>query len=148
MKKDVIISINGLQKVDDGQEDNVSLVTPGRYFFRDGKHYISYEESEMTGLLGTRTTLKISDDSVAVIRTGKNPSQLIFEKGKKHMSLYSTDFGDLTVAVSTTAIKKVLNERDGHIDVCYNIEIDSLFAGTNHLMVDITEAENKGEIAQ
>ena len=49
MKKDVIVSISGLQQADEQEPDKVELVTPGRFYLRDGNYYISYHESELTG---------------------------------------------------------------------------------------------------
>lgn len=147
MKKDVIISINGLQQAESDQADNVTLVTGGRYYRHGGKYYISYEESELTGLCGTRTTLKIEDEAVTVLRTGLFPSQLVFQKGRKHMSLYTTEYGQFTVGVDTQSITKHLSDSGGFLDVKYAIEIDHAYAGTNHLKVDIKELTGEGAVS-
>lgn len=137
MKKNAIISIYGLQEAEGFAPDNITLVTRGRYSRRDGKYYVSYEESELTGLNGTRTTLKIDDKAVIVERTGLYPSQMVFEKGRRHTSLYHTEFGDLIVGVNTEQIKSTLDEKGGSLDVRYAVEIDHALAGTNHLKVDV-----------
>jgi len=145
MKKDVIISILGLQQADTPETDNVTLVTQGRYYRHGDKYFVSYDETELTGLDGTRTTLKIEDDAVTVLRTGRYPSQLVFQMGKKHTSLYNTDFGDLTISVCTRNIKKALTDSGGFLDVKYEVEIDHAYAGSNHLQVDIKEMTNSTE---
>ena len=55
MKKDVIITIRGLQTFEDTGEDNVELVTNGRFYNKGGCYYVSYKESELTGLGNTTT---------------------------------------------------------------------------------------------
>ena len=42
MKKEVIISIKGKQRVD-GEDDIVELTTMGNYYIRDGIQYIRYD---------------------------------------------------------------------------------------------------------
>lgn len=141
MKKDAIISIRGRQELDDPETDIVTLVTPGRFYRKNGTYYIAYDETDLTGMTGTRTTLKIAPDSVSVIRTGLYASHLIFETGKRHMSLYDTDFGQLTVAVCTESIKSTLTDQGGSLDVRYAVEIDHAHAGFNNLRIDIRAAE-------
>lgn len=149
MKKDVIISVRGLQQNENEVSDPITLITPGRYYKRNGHYYISYEESELTGMAGTRTTLKIENDTVRVIRTGLYPSELLFEQGKRHLSLYHTDYGDLSVVVSTQNIKNTLTDDGGDLDVKYAIEIAGSAMGVNHLCLNIKNADKKeGAISQ
>ena len=141
VNKDVIISIYGLQEAEGLEQSNITLVTQGKYARRGGRYYVSYEESELTGLSGTRTTLSIDDQAVVVKRSGLYPSQMIFEKGKRHNSLYHTEYGDLIVGLSTEQIRSTLGDNGGSLDVRYAVEIDHSLAGTNHLKLDIRPAE-------
>ena len=45
MNKDVLIHVRGLQmmETDDAQEP-IEIVVPGQYYFRNGSHYLRYEE--------------------------------------------------------------------------------------------------------
>ena len=147
MKKDVIISIRGLQEQDGEAGDPITLVTPGRYYRKNDSYYISYEESELTGLAGTRTTLRIKPDYVKLVRTGLYPSELLFELGKRHMSLYHTDYGDLSIVVSTNHIRNTLTDDGGDLDVQYTVEVANTPVGVNHLSLTIKNAE-EGAICQ
>ena len=42
MTKDVLITISGVQMLDDDDED-VEMVTRGDYYQKNGKHYIMYD---------------------------------------------------------------------------------------------------------
>ena len=147
MKKDVIISIRGLQEQDGETGDPITLVTPGRCYRKNDSYYISYEESELTGLAGTRTTLRIKPDYVKLVRTGLYPSELLFELGKRHMSLYHTDYGDLSIVVSTNHIRNTLTDDGGDLDVQYTVEVANTPVGVNHLSLTIKNAE-EGAIYQ
>ena len=147
MKKDVIISIRGLQEQDGEAGDPITLVTPGRFYRKNDSYYISYEESELTGLAGTRTTLRVKPDFVKLVRTGLYPSELLFELGKRHMSLYHTDYGDLSIVVSTNHIRNTLTDDGGDLDVQYTVEVANTPVGVNHLSLTIKNAE-EGAIYQ
>lgn len=116
MKKDVIISIAGTQQYDDPQPDKVELVTSGRYYLRDGNYYISYHESELTGMEGTRTTLKVEPGRVSITRTGSTHSQLVFVQGQRHNALYQTEYGPLNIATITELVHSSLSEEGGRLE--------------------------------
>jgi uncharacterized beta-barrel protein YwiB (DUF1934 family) len=140
MKKDVIISIKGKQTMD-AQEDAIELVTSGRLTShgKDG-YLLSYEESELTGLEGTRTTFRIQDGKVSLIRTGTVCSQMIFELGRKHTSLYETPYGQMEIGISAKNIDVGLDDHGGHLNIDYAIEIDHAMAGRNQFLIDVKEA--------
>ena len=147
MKKDVIISIRGLQESQGEAADPITLVTSGRYYRKNGLYYISYDETELTGLEGTRTTLRVKPDYVKLVRTGLYPSELVFELGKRHVSLYHTDYGDLSIVVSTQSIQSTLTDDGGDLDVKYAVEVANTPVGINHLNLNIKNAE-EGAIYQ
>ena len=63
MTKDVLITISGVQMLDEEDMD-VEMVTRGDYYQRNGKHYILYDEV-MEGFEGTvRNVIKVSPESV------------------------------------------------------------------------------------
>ena len=96
---------------------------------------------------GTRTTLRIKPDYVKLVRTGLYPSELLFELGKRHMSLYHTDYGDLSIVVSTNHIRNTLTDDGGDLDVQYTVEVANTPVGVNHLSLTIKNAE-EGAIYQ
>ncbi len=140
MKKDVIITIRGLQSFEDASDDSVELVTSGRFYNKGGSYYVSYKESELTGLGNTTTTVKIEKDKVTVIRFGDLESHMIFEEGQKHISYYDMGFGGLTVGVSTRSIDKNLTDAGGNMRIDYAMEINNSVAGESALCMDIREA--------
>ena len=80
-------------------------------------------------------------------RSGKYPSQLTFENGKRHLSLYHTEYGDLAIAVTTQRILVEMGDDGGLVDVEYSVEIDNQPVGSNHLKVEVkvsAAAEEEG----
>ena len=139
MKKDVIITIRGLQTFEDSTDDSVELVTSGRFYEKNGNYYVSYKESELTGLGDTTTTVKIEKNKVTVMRFGELETHMIFEEGQKHISYYDMGFGSLTVGVSTRSIDKKLTDAGGSMKIDYAMEINNAVAGESALHMHIRE---------
>jgi uncharacterized beta-barrel protein YwiB (DUF1934 family) len=93
MKKDVWLTISSQQQFAGCDEENIDLQTAATLYERGGKYYIAYEESELTGLEGTKTTVKLDGKTVALIRTGTFPSHMLFAEDERHVGLYQTPVG-------------------------------------------------------
>ena len=107
MEKPVIISIRGVQSLEPGEEDVMELVTQGVLRQEEGEGFsLSYLESELTGLEGTTTTFRIAPDRITLRREGTLNSEMIFQEGQKHVSLYETPYGGLMLGVNTHRAKE------------------------------------------
>lgn len=130
MKHNVVLSIRGRQTYLDQEPDVIELVTEGTMEYCAGGWDLCYEESDLTGLDGVITTFRIEPKRITLTRTGKLNSQMIFEEGKVHESLYQVAFGALMISVCATQVKWDLSEQGGVIDLVYSIEIEQSAAGT------------------
>ena len=129
MTDNVIISIKGKQLYAEGGPDEVELVTAGT-LKRDGAggYTVSYQ---LTGLEGTTTRLHIGKGRATLLREGSVNSQMVFEEGRRHLSMYETPYGALSIGVSTKRMRSTLGESGGDVEIDYAIEIDNLIAGQN-----------------
>ena len=114
MTENVIISIRGKQLYAEGSPDEMELVTSGT-LKRDGKggYTISYQESELTGLEGTLTTIQVEGEQVTLMRVGEFNSQLVFQEGRRHLSMYNTPYGAMSIGVNTRHLLTELNDQGG-----------------------------------
>ena len=140
MKKGVIITIRGLQSYEDQDDDSVELVTNGLFYEKDGNFYITYKESELTGLGSTTTTVKIEPSRVSVIRFGDTRSHMIFEQGEKHVSYYDTGVGALTIGISTRRIRNHITPQGGRLTIDYAMEINNSMTGENAFDITVRDA--------
>lgn len=61
MDKNVLIHVRGLQMMEVGEEQEpIELVVPGQYYFRNGSHYLRYEEILDEGSEPTINYIKMS----------------------------------------------------------------------------------------
>jgi uncharacterized beta-barrel protein YwiB (DUF1934 family) len=81
--KKALITVKGTQRNAQNETDTIELITEGEFLKKGEYYYIKYEESELSGLDKTTTTLKVGEDSVVLMRFGENQSKMIFEKGYK-----------------------------------------------------------------
>ena len=137
MEKSVVISVKGIQKYEGAPPDVVELVTEG-VLARYGENYtLSYQESELTGLEGTTTRLHIDGGRVTLLREGSINSQMVFEEGRRHLSMYETPYGALSIGVNTRRMRSTLGESGGDLEIDYAIEIDNLVAGQNLFRMNV-----------
>ena len=143
MDKNVIVSLIGLQ-INEGMEPDVmELVTEGIYKKKGNSHYISYQESETTGMEGTTTTIKASGDILTLIRFGSVNSQFIFQQGKKHLSHYDTGFGAFTVDITARNVEIDIGEHSGNIRIGYEMAINDGSPIFSDVIMEIREAAQK-----
>lgn len=143
IKENVLIYVKGTQSIDEWFEP-VELVTPGFFGYRNGKCFVKYKETALTGMEGTTTTLTVDDNNrVVLMRSGENNSQFIFEKGEHHVCVYETPYGEFSIGVRTGDISINIDERGGQIVAEYNLDIDNAAFSKNHFHIKIRELETE-----
>ena len=85
MTKDVLVSVSGLQtavnEMENYDEEPIEVLSAGTYYFKDGKHFVFYEEVA-EGIPGvTKTQIRLSgNDSLEVRKKGIANVNMVFEK--------------------------------------------------------------------
>ena len=139
MEKDVIISIRGTQDYSGTEPDTMELVTEGKLAMQDGALRLSYEESELTGMEGTTTVFQEEPEKVTLLRLGSVQSEMVFEEGRRHMSLYSTPYGNMEIGVRARRLNSTLELTGGRLEIDYDIEINHMLAGQSLFRIDVRE---------
>ena len=144
MKKNVIISMRGTQLNDEAGLDLMEMMTEGKMYRKGGIYYLTYRESETTGLEGTTTTIKIAAQEVALIRFGTVNSQFIFQLGKKHISYYETPYGAFMIGITTNSAEIEMKDDGGYFNIGYGIEINNGAISFNQIQVLVRESGKIG----
>ncbi len=139
MKKNVIISLSGSGGSFSKQPDNLELITEGEYGKNGKAYFVKYNESAVTGMEGTTTTLHVDNNKVILTRCGTVNSQFVFEKGQNHYSYYDIPEGAFTIGVFTEYMKVDINDDGGSIKVGYHIRVD----GNNYVENDFNLSVRK-----
>ena len=130
-KLPVLLSIRGEQYFDGIDPDATELMTEGTMTLTENGMVLAYEETALTGMEGTTTSFQIQGPQVILTRSGTVNSQMVFEEGRQHTSLYETPFGELSVDIQTSVLKHNLTERGGLMEIKYSIAVEHTVTGRN-----------------
>lgn len=135
MSEKVIISVksNDIQEKDNG----IELVTLGSFFKKGEKYYAVYDETEISGMKGTKTTLKISPDRFSLIRMGTTNTKMEFEPGNQLMSLYNTPYGVIEIEIKTNILNVNVNDDGGDVVINYDMIIGNQNIQSTLLTINI-----------
>jgi uncharacterized beta-barrel protein YwiB (DUF1934 family) len=129
MKQPVILSIRGCQYYSEQDPEVIELVTEGTLEYREEGWDICYEESDLTGLAGVTTVFRLEPGKVILQRSGKLRSEMVFQEGISHDSLYQMEFGALMITVCAKQIEAEISQQGGTIDLVYSVQIENTEAG-------------------
>lgn len=140
MEKPVIISIRGVQSPFPGEEDVMELVTQGTLRATEENEFaLTYRESELTGLEGTTTTFRILKDRITLQREGTLNSEMIFQEGRRHVSMYQTPFGGFALGVRTHSTRTEFGRTGGDLEIHYALDVENEHIGENSFLIHVAE---------
>lgn len=150
MTQDVLVTISGVhvEVTEDAlNEENepIEIITPAKYYEKNGKHYILYDEV-VEGFSGViKNKVKITGDSVLeIIKTGITNSHMIFENGKSHLTFYDTPYGRMHVEMYTRNVDIRVKEDAIDIDVDYTMDINCEPAAECRILMNIKSKKREG----
>ena len=136
-KLPVTLFIRGEQYFDDVDPDATELVTEGTLELMEEGLRLTYQETSLTGMEGTTTTFEITGPQVTLRRAGAVNSQMVFEEGRQHTSLYETPYGELSVDIQTSALRHNLSDRGGLLEIRYSIAVEHTVTGRNSFKIRV-----------
>lgn len=139
MMKDVVISINSIQNYGQGEEDSLEFTTDGYYMYDGDVGCLSYMESELTGMEGTRTSMMVFPERVVVDRDGNITSRMVFCEGEKNSFLYNTPYGTATMGISTKQIQQTLDENGGKVEIDYVVDMEHAMVTRNKFQITVRQ---------
>lgn len=139
--KPVLVTVQSIQRDEEGQDLKLELVSAGKYYEKNNAQYIVYEESEITGMAGVTTIIKITGGTIMLMRLGKIHQRQEFCKGMETSSLYKMPFGDIKVGMKTYDVTIDLVDGIGTIELGYDVILEGI--GTNYNQLTITVQEDK-----
>lgn len=119
MSRDAVISVCSIQNND--EKERIEIVSPGSFFKENDEFVATYQETELSGLGDTLTTLRIGKNYFNMIRTGDINTTMEFKNGKRASILYNTPHGGLCIKMKTNKIKVDINEEGGKVNVDYDV---------------------------
>lgn len=136
---------NDDRNVESDDDADAEIYIEGRLHVTNDRVTLSYEESEVTGMAGAKTTVsysKSNPDFVMMVRRGTVNTALVFEPKKRHICTYTTPYMPFEICVRTLSIDNRLHT-DGEFSIEYVIEIRGATAERNYLTIKLFDNEDK-----
>lgn len=135
--KEVRILIKAKQEVD-GEIDEMEFMTEAEMFTDGEWTCYRYDESELMGMAGSRTTVRVKEGVIQMIREGELLTQMEFEVGKSYLTNYVTPYGEMNLQIDTLDMSYSLDpEGMGKIEIAYKLSIDGNLQSVNRLNMAI-----------
>ena len=140
MKKDgVPWKSKSIQRDERGKAEEVVLETPGVYGEDENCRYLTYEETSLSGMEGTTTTIRMYGDHVTLSRQGSFLQETEYRPGTVAKSEYITPAGPVEITVSSKEITDTVSGGKGQLRLVYDIEMKGLFSHLNEIIIDVRE---------
>lgn len=139
MKKKAVISVSSTRENDD---DIIEVVTPGDFYKKDSSYYAKYKETEISGMEGTETTFRISDDSFSLMRIGSTNANMDFDKKRNSLTVYDTPYGAMELRIQTNKLEVNINEEGGNVLIDYNLSVSGQSYQNTKLKINIKAQDN------
>lgn len=123
MTKDVLITVSGLQ-FETQEDEAVEVVNRGEYYFRNGKHFLIYDEPTEDEEGSSRCVIKFSGRKVEVTKKGAVNVHMLFEKGVSNMTYYTTPVGDILIEITTHEILWEEREDSMFLKLTYALDMN------------------------
>lgn len=141
MIKDVLISISGLhmdvnEQQEGSSEETIEIFNPGKYYYKNGKHYVFFEEMEEGFHEITKTQIRWQgSEFLEVSKKGLSNMHMILEKNTKNRCYYNTPFGQLNLGMYMTEMQ--VDEKEDDIDIRARYLLDVNFQPTSECNIHI-----------
>lgn len=138
MTQDIVCTVTGTQHDPEGETNTDSLKSKGKYYKRDGKHFIITENE------GHTAKYTINHRYCELVRNGNLNSRLHFENGHECICDYATPYGVMRLTFKTDSVTLIENENRIEVSLGYSVcDGDRLISNNNTV---ILIEEQKGNV--
>ncbi|MBQ4151335.1 MAG: DUF1934 domain-containing protein [Clostridia bacterium] len=134
---------NGTSSFNDEDADageTTTLTTDCTVADKGSRIEIEYEESEITGLEGSKTKVffdKKNPSLVSILREGAVSTALVFEEGRRHLCVYETPYFPIELCVNTLSLQNTLSYNGGSMKAEYLVEMNGVLAEKTIITISI-----------
>ena len=124
MKKDVLITVTGMQFGPDVNGDKIEVITNGSYYKKNNKHYVLFDEvtEGMEGV--TRNIIKFDGNALNLTKSGATNMNMLFEENKRNITNYITPFGSILIGVDANKIDISESEDNIQVNIDYALDVN------------------------
>lgn len=136
-EEDVRVNVRSAVDTGVGEPDFMEFISDGiLQTDEDGGLNVLYNESALSGMEGTQTSLRVEGNKAQVSRIGTVNSIMEFEPGKRCLTTYQTPHGDLSMGFTTDSVDIARNGAGEPAQISIRYRIDA--AGQEQSRNEIT----------
>jgi uncharacterized beta-barrel protein YwiB (DUF1934 family) len=134
MTEDILVSVKGLHTLAGADEDEIEVFAAGKYYYRNGKHYILYDEmAEDSG-----ETIK----NRIIQKKGAVNTTMTFERGQKSTTWYNTPMGGMYAGIQVNEMKVLEQENLLEIGIEYELELNYEHVADCSIQIRVMEKDS------
>ena len=124
----------------DGESFTAEFTCACDYTCDGGKYSVTYTEKggELNGSVVTIST--VDENTVEITRLGEYNTRLTLEKGRRHICIYNTPFGELSMGVYAETVQSEITESGVSLRLRYTLDFNSGLISTNTMIITVKEA--------
>ena len=119
--KNAVITVQSRVSVED---ELIEVVTIGKLYITSNSYRVEYDETELSGMEGTKTTMLIKDNYFKLSRVGTTETNMEFELNNESISLYKTPFGVMSIAINTKKLDINMDDNGGNVHIVYTLSVE------------------------
>lgn len=116
-------------------------MTAGKCSSRGGITYITYDETEISGMAGCKTSITLNGDHLKMTRKGAVGTMdtiMEFEEGKRYEGVYPTPYGNIGMELLTNQIHfEKKEEGPQKISVDYSLTLKGIVESHNQIEIEV-----------
>lgn len=118
--------------------DLVEVITPGDYYWKNGKHYVVFDEV-VEGFDGSiHNVMKFSPELLDIRKTGVISTHMVFGLNRTEQTHYATPLGEMLIETTTNHINLDEQEDNLRLTVDYSLDINYDHVSNCSITVDIS----------
>lgn len=137
--KEIKITIKGIQH--DISDECMENTYVGQYTAMSDSHIIKYDEyleEENATQVTNKNLVKISKDSIHITKKGAVNTQMHFQQGKKHYSVYQTPFGNFDMMIDTEQLTICKSENTINANIIYSLSLNHCPVSKCTIQIQVT----------
>ena len=137
-RRDVTVRVRGLSyaKNPEDEADEVCTEAPGVYYFKNGRHYFSYEERGDAGET-VKNIFKADAEALSYTKSGAVQTVMTFRGGQTCNSRYCTLYGTFEVRTKTKYYKYAESAEGLSLEAEYELYLNDSFSGMRRIIISL-----------
>lgn len=131
------ISIHGQQSDGQGWSDSSQLQAMAQYYYRNGCHYLLYEETQEGFRESVHSRIQLREGRLELVKTGAVNTRMTLEPGLRCKNDYHMPYGTMVLETDTKRLEIREEEDRIQAEAEYILWADGAYLSDCHIRIDI-----------